>query len=203
MVTYEANAVEKSTSGTGRLRRRRLSAIGLLSEVEPTMTSCGGHERPRGTYSRTGTGTGTVTATIHGHLVGDRVYLDFTTGTATDGAFTVTTVADANTFNITHGTSESTSGSVTLLRRSTPASGGIQSIAYQASAGSYLVNFSSAFADVNYLVLGSVGTTDADSTLSLDTDNLTTLHCELLTRDISAGAAEDGRRVSVLFLATA
>lgn len=68
-----------------------------------------------GTYSRTLT-TVTVTATAHGLVVGDTVYLDFTTGTAVDGAFVVTTTPTANTFTVTHGTSGSTSGNVTIGR---------------------------------------------------------------------------------------
>jgi hypothetical protein len=57
-----------------------------------TLFAGGTADNLSGTYSRTGT-TVTVTATAHGHLIGHRVYLDFTTGTAVDGAFTVTTVA--------------------------------------------------------------------------------------------------------------
>jgi hypothetical protein len=49
-----------------------------------TLFAGGTADNLSGTYSRTGT-TVTVTATAHGHLVGHRVYLDFTTGTAVDG----------------------------------------------------------------------------------------------------------------------
>jgi hypothetical protein len=69
------------------------------------------------TYSRTLT-TVTVTFTAHGLLVGDTVHLDFTSGTATDGAFAITAVT-ANTFTITHGTSGTTSGNVTVHRPTT------------------------------------------------------------------------------------
>lgn len=64
-----------------------------------------------GTYSRTGN---TVTVTMAAHLLttGDSVTLDFTTGTATDGGYTVT-VVDANTFTVTDISSGATSGNVT------------------------------------------------------------------------------------------
>lgn len=66
-----------------------------------------------GTYSRTGT-TVTVTSAHHGLVSGDSVKLDFTSGSATDGVFAVT-VVDENSFTVTHGTSGSTSGNVTLV----------------------------------------------------------------------------------------
>lgn len=65
-----------------------------------------------GTYSRSGS-TVTVTAANHGLTSNDYVYLDFTSGAATDGRFQVT-VSDANTFTLTHGSSGSTSGNVTV-----------------------------------------------------------------------------------------
>lgn len=65
-----------------------------------------------GTYTIAGT-TMTVSATAHGRAVGDIVYLDFSSGTATDGYFVIVTVANANTFTITYGSSITTSGNVT------------------------------------------------------------------------------------------
>jgi hypothetical protein len=43
-----------------------------------------------------------------------------------------------------------------------------------------------------YFFTGSVGTTDAASTFSPDTSNLSAIYCEILTRDDSGAAAEDG-----------
>lgn len=65
-----------------------------------------------GTYSRTGS-TVTVTVPHHGLATNDYVTLDFTSGAATDGRFQITFV-DANTFTLTHGSSGSTSGNVTV-----------------------------------------------------------------------------------------
>lgn len=66
-----------------------------------------------GTYARV-SATVTVTAANHGLETDDYVYLDFTSGAATDGRFQVT-VSDANTFTVTHGSTGSTSGNVTVV----------------------------------------------------------------------------------------
>lgn len=66
-----------------------------------------------GTYARV-SATVTVTAANHGLETNDYVYLDFTSGAATDGRFQVT-VSDANTFTVTHGSTGSTSGNVTVV----------------------------------------------------------------------------------------
>ena len=66
-----------------------------------------------GTYVQSGT-TITITSSSHGLLAGDKIYLDFTTGTGVDAVATVTSVSDANTFICTGGTSLSTSGNVTI-----------------------------------------------------------------------------------------
>jgi hypothetical protein len=70
-----------------------------------------------GTYSQSAT-TITVTATAHGLLAGDYVFLDFTTGTATDGTYVVAT-ATANTFTVTSATSATTSGNVSWIKWTT------------------------------------------------------------------------------------
>lgn len=79
-----------------------VSGVGVLTDVS----------RFTGTYSQTGTTTLTVTSNGHKLKTGDIIYLDFTSGTATDGSFTVT-VVDANTFTVTT-TSATTSGNVTI-----------------------------------------------------------------------------------------
>lgn len=79
-----------------------VSGVGVLTDVS----------RFTGTYSQTGTTTLTVTSSGHKLKTGDIIYLDFTSGAATDGSFTVT-VVDANTFTVTT-TSATTSGNVTI-----------------------------------------------------------------------------------------
>jgi len=67
-----------------------------------------------GTYSQSGTTTLTVTSIAHKLKTGDSYYLNFTSGTATDGQFTVTKLT-ADTFTVTT-TSATTSGNVTISR---------------------------------------------------------------------------------------
>jgi hypothetical protein len=99
-----------------------------------------------GTYSQTGT-TVTVTITAHGYITGSSAYLDFTSGTAVDGAYTVT-VTDANTFTVTQA-SRTTSGNVTSRRNTIRGSGNVSSVSDNAT-GDYTVNFTTAMPDANY-----------------------------------------------------
>lgn len=94
-----------------------------------------------GTYSRTGT-TVTVTLANHGHIAGHVIYADFTSGAASDGLFTIASVIDANTFTFTHGSSGSTSGNVTFLRRLIRSSCNIHSVTHTNSNGLHVINFS-------------------------------------------------------------
>lgn len=105
-----------------------------------------------GTYSRTGTLV-TVTMTSHGMTTGMIASLDFTTGTATDGSYTVT-VVDANTFTVVDSASGTTSGNVT---RSVfiKASLNVSSVTDNGT-GDYTINFATALADTNYAVGGNV-----------------------------------------------
>lgn len=109
-----------------------------------------------GTYARLAASTTvTVTATAHGQIVGNQVNLDFTSGTALDGIYTVVTVADANTFTVTTAASTATSGNVTLLRSTIRASGNVSSITDN-GVGDYTVNFINAMPDANYSLNGAV-----------------------------------------------
>jgi hypothetical protein len=103
-----------------------------------------------GTYSQTGT-TVTVSITAHGYITGNNAYLDFTSGTAVDGIYTVT-VVDANTFTVTQA-SRTTSGNVTDRRNPIRASGNVSSITDNGTAD-YTVNFTTAMPDANYAVAG-------------------------------------------------
>jgi hypothetical protein len=99
-----------------------------------------------GTYSQTGT-TVTVTITNHGYITGNKAYLDFTSGTAVDGAYEVT-VTGVNTFTVTQA-SRTTSGNVTSVRSNIRASGNVSSITDNGT-GDYTVNFATAMPDINY-----------------------------------------------------
>ena len=104
-----------------------------------------------GTYSQSGT-TVTVTMSAHGMAVGDKFYIDITSGTAVDGAYVVATSA-TNSFTYTAATSLSTTGNCTRyvwIRNSY----GITSVVWTSSSF-YTINFSSAFSNTNYIFNGS------------------------------------------------
>ena len=64
-------------------------------------------------YSQSGT-TITITLNSHEFSTGLILSLDFTSGDATDGIYTIQTVPDANTFTVTATASQSTSGNVSF-----------------------------------------------------------------------------------------
>ena len=64
-----------------------------------------------GTYVQVGTGL-TITRVGHGLTIGDRIFADFTTGTASDGFYRVTGYVGVNTFSVTMAGSATTSGNV-------------------------------------------------------------------------------------------
>lgn len=101
-----------------------------------------------GTYTRTGTLV-TVTQTSHGLSTGMSVTIDFTSGTATDGTYTIT-VSDANTYTVTDAASGATSGNLNR-NMAIKASVNVTSIVRN-SAGNYTVTFASAISDTGYAV---------------------------------------------------
>jgi hypothetical protein len=107
------------------------------------------------TYSQSGT-TVTVTATSHGLYVGNKVYINITSGTGVDGTYTVSSVANANTFTYTAGTSLTTSGTASLQFRAVNGAGNIGRVSYIAE-GRYVINFVTAMPDTNYVVNGNSG----------------------------------------------
>ena len=66
-----------------------------------------------GTYSQSGT-TVTITISNHGVAIGDVLTIDYTSGSATDGSFTVATAVDANTLTVTAASSATNSGNVSI-----------------------------------------------------------------------------------------
>lgn len=75
---------------------------------------CDPSAQKSGTYSRTSpSATITVTIVNHGLVTGQRVFLDFTSGTARDGAYAVTKVDD-DTFTCADAPTTTTSGNVTM-----------------------------------------------------------------------------------------
>jgi hypothetical protein len=110
---YDVKSAHQSASGTAVSYATRLKGITVTSGTasarnigiaDPTVSKSG-------TYSQT---TTTITVTIAGHglVDGQRVFLDFTSGTSRDAVFEVT-VTNANVFTVTS-TTASTSGNVTM-----------------------------------------------------------------------------------------
>jgi hypothetical protein len=100
-----------------------------------------------GTYTRSGN-TITVSITSHGLSTGQTVYLDFTTGGATDGVYVVT-VINANSYTVTDTASGTITTSNVTQFRYIRASGNVSSITDNGT-GDYTVNFNTAMPDANY-----------------------------------------------------
>lgn len=82
--------------------------------VRNVITGLNGITSFSGTYAQAGTTTITITLTNHDFVIGDRIFLDFTSGTAADAAFVVTSVPTADTFTVETATAATTSGNVTI-----------------------------------------------------------------------------------------
>lgn len=113
---YDVKSYHNTTSGLAVPYRARLKGV-LISPTTSTTynTTIVDNVAQTGTYDVPGSTTCTVTITAHGLTTGDRVYLDFTSGTATDNTYTVT-VLTADTFTVTV-SSATTSGNVTMYAK--------------------------------------------------------------------------------------
>jgi hypothetical protein len=151
-----------------------------------------------GTYSQSGT-TVTVTATAHGLSVGQQIYSDITSGTGVDGAYTVATVPNANSFTYTAGTSLTTSGNVTLTRNTIRASGNVSSVADR-GVGIYGVNFTTAMSDVHYAALATANSDLAAATMAYEDGQLNTRTTQTVNIAVvnNAGTLVDRSRISVV-----
>ena len=93
----------------------RLKSITVTSATVSTRNTavCDPTVQKSGTYARTSpSATITVTMTAHGFVTGQRVFLDFTSGTARDGTYEITKTGD-NTFTCADAATTTTSGNVT------------------------------------------------------------------------------------------
>ncbi len=127
-----------------------------------------------GTYSRSGT---TITVTITGHAMTTGMYakLDFTTGTATDGNYQITSLG-SDTFTVTDAVSGATSGNVTR-QNYIRASYGIdlavtKGITDEGAVGYGSVNLTAGVvADAHYTVVGSLGSAGVIPIFRVHQDN--------------------------------
>ena len=155
-----------------------------------------------GTYSRTLTTVTVTTSVDHGLIIGHKVFLDFTSGTAVDGAFLVTAITSSTVFTVTHGTSGTTSGNVTLNRRLIRASGNVANVSLL-GAGQYAVNFTTALPDANYARSGFANfTTSAVAGLvgGNNTTATTAQSCDIFVANSSNGGEFNTTVVNVMFV---
>ena len=110
---YDVKSYHNSASGVAFAGRTRLKGVLISPSTSVTYnTSFCDNTSLSGTYDVPGTTTCTVTIANHGLSNGNRVYLNFTSGSAQDEAYTVANVT-TNTFTVTV-TSATTSGNVTM-----------------------------------------------------------------------------------------
>ena len=109
----DVKSYHNSESGVAYAGRTRLKGVLISPSTSVTYnTSFCDNTSKSGTYDVPGTTTCTVTIANHGLSNGNRVYLNFTSGTAQDEAYTVANVT-TNTFTVTVA-SATTNGNVTM-----------------------------------------------------------------------------------------
>lgn len=121
-----------------------------------------------GTYSRTGTSV-TVSIVDHKFKVGNIVFMDYTSGAATDAAGLILTVPDKDTFTINHAVSGATSGNCRFRACTLRASFNISHIVFTsagASSGQYYVNYREFMPDQWSSILYSNGLTNSATSIS-------------------------------------
>jgi hypothetical protein len=110
---YDVKSVHSSASGVAVGYRTRLKGIVISpSESQTLNVAFCDNISLSGTYDVPGSTVCTVTIANHGLSNGDRVYLNFTSGSSSDNTFTVSNVS-TNTFTVTVA-SATTSGNVTM-----------------------------------------------------------------------------------------
>ena len=110
---YDVKSVHNTVSGVAVGYRTRLKGVLISPSTAVTFnTSFCNNVSQSGTYNIPGSTTCTVTIANHGLTTGDRVFLDFTSGSAQDEAYTVT-VTSPSAFTVTTA-SLTTSGNVTM-----------------------------------------------------------------------------------------
>ena len=110
---YDVKSVHSSASGVAVGYRTRLKGVVISpSESQTLNVAFCNNISLSGTYDVPGSTVCTVTIANHGLSNGDRVYLNFTSGSSSDNTFTVSNVS-TNTFTVTVA-SATTSGNVTM-----------------------------------------------------------------------------------------
>jgi hypothetical protein len=113
---YDVKSTHNTVSGVAYASRTRLKGVLISPSTSVTynVAFCD-NVSLSGTYNVPGSTVCTVTIANHGLSNGDRVYLDFTSGTAQPEAYTVANVS-TNTFTVTVA-SATTNGNVTMYAK--------------------------------------------------------------------------------------
>ena len=90
-----------------------------LDQASFTFTPEGEAFTKTGTYSQSGSTTITITITDHQLFANDSITVDFTSGSASDGTYSVVAITSANVFTVTAGGSATTSGNVSVTKSGT------------------------------------------------------------------------------------
>jgi hypothetical protein len=110
---YDVKSAHMSASGVAVGYRTRLKGVLMSPSASTTVNSVfADNLSVSGTYDVPGSTVCTVTINNHGLANGDRVYLNFTSGSAADGPYDVSNVG-TNTFTVTVA-SATTNGNVTM-----------------------------------------------------------------------------------------
>ena len=112
---YDVKSYHNTTTGVAVNYRTRIKGVVISPSTTSTLSVSFANNIPElATYDIPGTTVCTVTYANHGLAVGDRVVLNFTTGSAVPDTYTVVTVA-TNTFTVTTAVL-TTSGNVTMYQ---------------------------------------------------------------------------------------
>lgn len=110
---YDVNSYHNTESGVAVNYKTRLKGVVISPSTSVTYNiSFCDNVSVSGTYNVPGSTVCTVTVPSHGLSDGDRVYLDFTSGTAQDESYNISNVTQ-NTFTVTVA-SATTSGDVNV-----------------------------------------------------------------------------------------
>jgi len=113
---YDVKSAHNTTSGVAYASRTRLKGVLISPSTSVTYnTAFCDNTSLSGTYNVPASTTCTVTIANHGLANGDRVFLDFTSGSSQDDVYTVAGVT-TNTFTVTVA-SATTNGNVTMFSK--------------------------------------------------------------------------------------
>ena len=116
MMQYDVKSYHNTVTGVAVPYRTRLKGIVVSPSATSTLSVTFANNVPESaTYDIPGTTVCTVTYARHGLAVGDRVVLNFLTGTAVPDTYTFVTVPTTSTFTVTTAVL-TTAGNVTIYQ---------------------------------------------------------------------------------------